>query len=133
MMNPLADLDTSPTHVEFDHEVSSRTVSLEEREMMFYRRPDITGRQLFFQPRRGEDAAKSDLTVAPPVQLLTLDGQSYFGIPAAPTSSPGDANGGRNETATPTRALRNDGLARVKSIEFADAVICHDLALFSRH
>ncbi|KAF1332125.1 hypothetical protein FI667_g3988, partial [Globisporangium splendens] len=118
MMSPLEDRDPSPTHVEPS---SGQTISLEEREMVFYRRPDISIRQLFFQPRRGEEAPRKDPAAAPPVQLLGLDGQSHFGIPVAHTSTSrgGGANGGPGAQAgasSPTLATRNDNSARVNAI-----------------
>lgn len=127
MMSPLEDLDVSPTHVELDRNAPACAETAREREMVFYQRPGIAGRQLLLQPRRaGVDVEKSDLLAGPPVQLLAMDGTTYLGVSATAASHTRSRN--RSESAGAGRdggagntssAASQDGLARVRTMYHA--------------
>ncbi|DBA02943.1 TPA: hypothetical protein N0F65_005970 [Lagenidium giganteum] len=63
----------------------------DERGMVFFRRPDISGRRLFFQGHRSPRSTEREPVA--PVQLVTVDGQTRFGIPALPRADAEDAAG----------------------------------------
>ncbi|TMW55178.1 hypothetical protein Poli38472_013940 [Pythium oligandrum] len=61
---------------------ATSTTATEQRDMFFFRRPDLSGRHLFFQGNgrspRAETQAEPQIA---PVQLVTMDGQSHLGVP----------------------------------------------------
>lgn len=91
-----------------------------EREMFHFRRPDISTRRVFFQRRNSNGTLQSPLSsvanVEPvPVQLLTMDGQCYFGTPYA--ANVAGSGGGAALASDPLASPRNNSqegrLARV--------------------
>lgn len=95
----------------------------EEREMFHFRRPDISTRRVFFQRRNSNGALPSPTATtasaepAVPVQLLTMDGQCYFGTPYTANVEASRSGGAlpSNPPASPRNNPQEDRLARVSS------------------
>lgn len=87
----------------------------EERPMVFFRRPDLSGQQLLFhRPRVGAPTtAQQQLATPTPAQLVTLDGQSQLGVPAVAQQSDGGL--AVPEPAASSRSSRGDRPPRVSN------------------
>lgn len=102
----------------------------EEREMFHFRRPDISTRRVFFQRRNSNGALPSATAAnaepAVPVQLLTMDGQCYFGTPYAANVAGGDGGAlSSDASASPRNNPQEDRLARV-SRRFVSKLLEHE-------
>jgi hypothetical protein len=88
---PLQSPPVPQTIVEPPGVAPAKTAVVAERDMLFFRRPDLNARQLFFQrdgsePRRGRADSSSDANSGVPVQLIGVDGRSQIGVPASATA-----------------------------------------------